>query len=484
MVNDIQAAHNSRFHMDKGLFIFSSLLVVLLIVYVWANSFKEIWLMNALLIAMFCVCVYVQIKQKTYGTLFFYVTYFLFLLSTVFFGLFKSDYKYQFYNEEAEIFALNCLVLGIVGVYIGTFINAKITIGKLNEGRENRAPSYSSKLQKFLKYAFCVTVQCSLAEALVKAVYVGANSYVAYYSDFQTPLPYAVLWVSQVSTILFYFYLGTLPNKRDARIPCVLYFLVGVIALFYGQRNVVVIRTLILLCYCFVRNRYADGGEVWISKKQIVALVALIPVVIIFMSFWNSYRFDNQYESKGAVDNVIEGLLEQGNDISILDYEYELGDRLQDKPYAIGGIIGLLRNNIISRILGIQPVPTQQNTVDMAMNGYSYCGALMYYQNRNGYLMGFGIGSCYLAELFDTFGFVGVFLGSVLYGLVLKKLTTFKLKGFIVNGFALAMFQQLLMAPRATFDGFISSTFQVSYLFCAVICWGMSKYMWPGNADE
>ena len=306
----------------------------------------------------------------------------------------------------------------------------------------------------------------------------------AYYSDFQTPLPYAVRWISQVSTILFYFYLGTLPDKRNAKVPCFLYLLVGVVALLYGQRNVLVIRTLIIICYCFVRNRHVNEKETWISQKQIVVLVALIPVAVMFMSFWNSYRFDNQYESKGLVDSVIEGLLEQGHDISILDYEYELGDMLQDKPYAIGGIIGLLRNNILSRLLGFSPVPTQQNTVDMAINGYSYCGALMYFQNRNGYLMGFGIGSCYLAELFDTFGFAGVLFGSILYGLILKKLTTFELKGFIANGFALAMFQNLLMAPRAMLDGFISSTFQISFLFCAIICWGLSKYVWPGNKDE
>lgn len=484
MMRNTQEEPSKKFQMDKGLFVCSSLLIALLLIYIWANSFAEIGLMNVMLIAIFCLSVYTQIRQKAYGSLFFYVTYFLFLLSTVFFGLFNPEYKYQFYNEGAEVFALNCLVLGVVGVFIGTFINIRLTFGKNSDRNLKVVPTYSNKFQLFLKYAFIITVQCSLVEALVKAIYVSANSYVSYYSDFQTPLPYVVLWISQVSTLLFYFYLGTLPSKRDVKVPCALYLLVGIIALFYGQRNVVVVRTLIVLCYCFVRNRQANEVEVWITKKQIVAIVVLIPVIIVFMSFWNSYRFDNQYKSKGIVDNVIEGLLEQGHDISILDYEYELGDRLPDKPYAIGGIIGLLRNNVISRILGIPSVPTQQNTVDMAINGYSYCGALMYYQNRNGYLMGFGIGSCYLAELFDTFGFIGVFLGSVLYGLVLRKLTAFGVKGFIVNGFALAMFQQLLMAPRAVFDGFISSTFQVSYLFCALVCWGLSKYVWPGVDNE
>ena len=484
MNNNLQTESNVRFNMDKGLFVFSFLLTIFLIVYMWANSFTELWLMNVLLIMMFCLCVYVQIKQKTYGTLLFYGTYFLFLLSTVFFGLFNPDYKYQFCDEKAEAFALNCLVFGIVGTFLGTFLNIRVTIGKIGKSSGSNIPIYSPKLQQFLKCAFYITVQCSLVEALVKAAYVRANSYLAYYSDFQMPLPYLVRWLSQVSTILFYFYLGTLPNKRNAKIPCLLYLLVGIIALFYGQRNVVVIRMLIILCYCFARNRYANEKETWISRKQIVLLVALIPMAIIFMSFWNSYRFNIQYESKGFVGNVIDGLLEQGNVISILDYEYELGDRLQDKPYAIGGIIGLLRNNIISKILGIPPVPTQQNTVDMAINGYSYTGALMYFQNRNGYLMGFGIGSCYLAELFNTFGYWGVFLGSVIYGIILKKLTEFELKGFLANGFALAMFQQLLIAPRATFDGFISSTFQISYLFCAAICWGLSKYIWSGDEYE
>lgn len=51
MLNDIQVEHNSRFQMDRGRFVFSILMSVLLIAYIWTNSFKVIAMFQQLLMA-------------------------------------------------------------------------------------------------------------------------------------------------------------------------------------------------------------------------------------------------------------------------------------------------------------------------------------------------------------------------------------------------------------------------------------------------
>ena len=202
------------------------------------------------------------------------------------------------------------------------------------------------------------------------------------------------------------------------------------------------------------------------------------------MAVWDSVRFDREYTSNDIFRNIINELLTQGNDISILDFEYRYRELLPDKPFAIGGIITLLHNNIVGRIIGLSQIPAQQNTAEIALNGYSFSAALMYVENTAGFLMGYGIGSCYVAELFNSFGFVGIFLGSLLYGIMLKKLGQFKFRGFIANGIALSIFQYLLLAPRAQFDYFISGTFQIANLFILFICWFLSTRVWPVKDNE
>lgn len=457
----------------------------------WTGS---IWGMNLTVVLLHLVCTYVQYKEKNYSCFFFYVTVFIFLLGTVFFGLFDPALKYGFVDSDVEKHVLTCLAISIIGVYVGSEINiqAKVYLGRKNRIRnehrlqhpELQYQTVSNKMQSFLRYAFMFCAVFSIIEAVVKAIFVSANSYLSYYTDFNTPLPYIAVWLSSVSPLLFYLYLGTLPRKKDVVLPTVFYLIVGVIALFYGQRNVFVVRVFMIVCYFLMRNTNASQYEQWISKKQIGLLVLLIPVGIAFMSFWGLYRYGGSNTSNSFLETILQGLLSQGNDISILDFEYRYGDLLPQRPYALGGIISTLHNNIFARLLGVTQIPTQANTVETALNGYAFSCTLMFFENKNGYLLGYGIGSCYIAELVFSFGFIGVFIGSVLYGVILKKLSNFQFKGFIVNGILLFMLQKLLLAPRASYDGFIAGVLQAASLFVLLMCWALNRYVWPVKKNE
>ncbi len=445
---------------------------------------EAIWATNLALIITFSFCTFVQYKEKRYGNLLLYSTFFLFLLPTIFFGLFDPSLKYKFIDDAEERHVLLCLEIAIIGLYYGAVIKPiklRLTGSHASKKQSTEALAnqgmVSIRMQNFLKYAFIFCGLFSVLDVTIKAVFVQANSYLSYYTEFKSYLPYYMRWFSSVSPILFYFYLGSLPKKKDAMLPIALYLLVGVISLFYGQRNVFVIRMLVTMGYFFIRNHYGD--EVWISKRGMCLLVVSIPAIIFLMGFWGSFRENREYGATGIWDGIVKALLDQGNNISILSFESRFRDVLPDKPFAIGGIISMLHNNIFARVLGVSQIPVETGTVEIALNGYSFSAALMYYENRIGFLLGFGIGSCYIAELFYSFGYLGVFLGSYLYGAILRKLSEFKLKSFIKNGFVLAMLQQMLMAPRAPYDAFISGTFQFANLFVAILCWFLSTLVWP-----
>ena len=450
-INHIDAAINETKRQYSVLY--DLVIIVAIIMFAMSYWVKATWLLNFSLMATYFFCLIVQYKAKRYGVFFFYLTFFLFLLGTIFFGLFDQAVKYKFQSEQIEYHVLLCLEIAIVGVYLGAAKNKKIRLGLrrqsnyyLENGYE-RSTTFmvgaSYKMQSFLRGAFLFCAIFSMIEAITKAVFVQANSYVAYYSDFSTPLPYFMKWLSSISLIIFYLYLGSLPRKKQAMIPIVAYLLIGIIALFYGQRNVFVVRALVIICYFLLRNKQ-ENDEIWLSRKELRLIILMIPAGILFMAVWDSVRFDREYTNNGIIQNIINELLTQGNDISILDFEYRYRELLPNKPFAIGGIITLLHNNVVGRIIGLSQIPAQQNTAEIALNGYSFSAALMYVENRAGFLMGYGIGSCYVAELLNSFGFVGIFLGSVLYGLMLKRLSQFKLRGYIVNGIVLSIFQYLL----------------------------------------
>lgn len=441
---------------------------------------------NITVMALFFFCTYAQIKEKRYGCFFFYITFFLFLLDTVFFGIFDKAAKYCFASSEIENHVLLCLGVSIIGVYVGAAIRFKYRFSfgtrrkaKFSNSSKDRKNKVSRKMQLFLKWMFLFCGIFSVIDAAVKAVFVQSTSYLAYYSEFETPLPYFMRWLSSVSPIFFYFYLGTQPTKRDAQIPFAVYILVGVISLFFGQRNILVVRGIIALCYYLIRNKYASSDEIWISRRQLRLVILLIPLAIFFMGFWGTFRYGEGTLETGIWDSIRNALLGQGNNIQILDFEYRYGHILPDKKYALGGIITFLHNNILGRLMGLAHIPADGHTTEIIIEGYSFEAALMAINSKNAYLLGYGMGSCYIAELINSFGMIGMFFGSVIYGIVLRKLNEVRLNGFLANGFALYMFQRLLMAPRATFDGFISGTFQIANLFIALLCWLLSRYVWP-----
>lgn len=451
---------------------------------------EMVWLMNFMLMAIYFICTIAFFKEKRYGCFLFCLTFFLFLLDTVFFGLFDPSLKYKFRSVEIEKHTILSLGIALIGLYVGGVSKQKFTFGfgkRKKNGFTNPHSNVqnlaSSTMQRFLRYSFLFSSIFSIIEAIVKAIFVGANSYVAYYSDFQTSLPYFMQWLSLISPILFYLYLGSLPKRKSVMLPVMMYLAVGIIALFYGQRNVFVIRILLVVCYFMIRNKYSESDEVWITKRQVALAIIAIPLGIAFMAVWGVTRFGSTYTERNIFRIILNGFLDQGNDIAILDYEYRFRDILPNKPFAIGGIITLLHNNIIGRIIGLSQIPAKQNTVEIALQGYSFSAALMYEQNRNGFLLGYGIGSCYIAELINSFGYIGALLGSIVYGGILRKLGEVRLRGFISNGIALSMFAQLLKAPRASFDGFVSVTFQIANIFILVLCWALNKYVWPGESS-
>ena len=94
-----------------------------------------------------------------------------------------------------------------------------------------------------------------------------------------------------------------------------------------------------------------------------------------------------------------------------------------------------------------------------ALHGTNLADYVSYKAMPYTYLRGGGWGSCYIAELYADFGYIGVLLGSILYGVLLDGI----LKGIRLNksiwstALGLLIVSSLFKAPRASFDDFLAN---------------------------
>ena len=80
------------------------------------------------------------------------------------------------------------------------------------------------------------------------------------------------------------------------------------------------------------------------------------------------------------------------------------------------------------------------------------------------YLNGQGAGSSFIAELYADFNYIGVAVGSAIYGILFKRISILSEKHWLSTSIKFYMFMELISAPRAGFDGFLAIILNVNFV--------------------
>ena len=130
--------------------------------------------------------------------------------------------------------------------------------------------------------------------------------------------------------------------------------------------------------------------------------------------------------------------------------------------YTLGSVIDYFKYSALSRLLLGTDVTVSQ-TVEYALqgNGYSYTLSYLYYPSQ--FLSGHGLGSCYIAELYQDMGYLGVFLGNVLLGIIIRNVFTLSKNSVIKNAIIFYMFKLLMLTPRNDYDVILRELGSVSF---------------------
>lgn len=456
---------------DRKSFLYVSIATALSILFLFftANIYA------GLLLAVFAVIFagYASQAGKNVYFLLFMVAFFTFLLGhPIVKEILHDDRAYYSVSISQEIdnYTYVVLLISILSVLVGYKL-AGIPIKGISIVSEDSKKGKNDgviKVERFTYYLSVVSLMCLIIENTETIIYVQMVGYLSSYLGYTSRLPGVVGQISAMVPVIFAMYLATLPEKRNARLPIILYMIAMGMNLFAGKRFEAVAAVLLLILYATYRNKTDE--EKWIKRGHIIFLLVLAPIAVGFLTLMTSWRAGSTGKDIGA-GLLIDFMSGVGNSSQLISYEKMYHNELASRNvlFSFGNVWRSLNGNALAQMLGVSTSYGSQ-TVENALYGHSLSSAIMYKINPSRMLAGGGLGSCYIAELMCDFSYYGVVIGNLLIGFLLKKLNTLRQNHLIANFVTIFMATSLFRLPRDSFDYFFYQMIGIkSILFFVVI---------------
>ncbi|MFL0268890.1 O-antigen polysaccharide polymerase Wzy family protein [Candidatus Clostridium radicumherbarum] len=312
---------------------------------------------------------------------------------------------------------------------------------------------------------------------LERVKFVMEHSYISYYLDFQSNLPYLFIKFNDMCNVSFYAFLCTKPRKKEVIIPILLSLIASVISLFSGQRNIFVLDILVILIYIVIRNFLDDKKyEIWIKKRSVLILLVILPCFTIAMNSLSYIRNKQTFQYQGAGSSIEEFLKNQGLSVNIISYGKEMKNQIPNNGlYTLNPIMLFLKNNVFSKLLFNFQIYKPQ-TIEMALNGTSFANTITYMISPTAYLSGYGAGTNYVAELYQDYGYFGVVIFNIIVGIILIKFAElFTNISWWKSTLTLLLIRNILYIPRNETLSFIMVGWNIINLLTLLLIYFISK---------
>lgn len=404
--------------------------------------------------------------QKRIVLFAFLVTFFTFLLSKISISLLSNEGFGLPFSEETVRHIFICLFISLLFLYFGYSYSNILILRKKDTNYINTKTSRDLYfLRNVSKVIFYITYIPWLLPLMEKIIFVQKYGYAAYYLNYSQSIPFLLQKIGEMAIPSFFLFLATMPTKKEVRLPIILFLLYGIFTLGYGQRNQLVLIILILLIYSITRNSFYPKGEIWFGRSMYMLCIAIVPIFLLFLGFFAYWRQNLQMEFLAMFHIYIDFFNAQGSSVNIIGYGYEYNEIFPvGKIYTFGPIIDFLRDNIFSKVI-FSFETYRQNTEEIALYGNSFGQTITYLVMPWNFTEGIGMGSCYIAEVFKDFGYIGVCLINLIYGVVLSQTNKFAKYNVWYTGVFFIMTYNILFSPRDAALTFIISSFNLINIF-------------------
>lgn len=405
----------------------------------------------------------------------FLISVFIFLLDREFLEQYFS-YKVENFTEQVNNHAYFLMLLSLMSIGVGyIFFSRKALKGVAKLEVTNSMINERIKTMSLLLYY--ITICFAILSKVVTSRYVSQFGYSDYYLDYSELLSgniilYIISKIELMMPVALSAFMASMPSKKCFKFPALLYLIYLAISLGSGQRSTSMLGILFLLVYILFRQGI-NPEEKWFKKSYIIIGILMLPVLAIFFSWYSYWRFDSDMSKFNWYTGFFDFFYDQGVTSNVIKRAYIYEDQIpNDTLYTLE----FMRSGLIAKLLGI-PV-YHGNTVEHALYGGSYAHALGYILLKNSYLGGRGVGTSYIAELYQDFGYIGVILGNLLYSYILVRVTNvFKTRKIFVLTLQFYMITQILWAPRGSFSGFLTVLFYPSTIISLLFIFGGAKIL-------
>lgn len=427
----------------------------------------------AVMVLWTCLFLYtVLAKNRQIAPACFLIAFFVFLIGRQFCYHYlhvEQVYEYLDVTNNTTYLAL-CICM--IGLCAGIILGRKGKIRVFSPGHKSflDKDSYGRNYQVACLLFFLIAFSCSVIAASLQAVFVQRVGYLESYTEDAggAGIPRIVSAFAKTTPLMLGLLLATRPKRNTAKLILVMYEAYGVLTLFTGQRYPFVGVSIYVFIYCVIRGRTEEG---WLKKKHIIAAAVGVPLLVIFLNAYDTVRLGKEFSMRGVGNSFQEFLVQQGGSVNTIRRTIYNAEDLQDMKFvSFSGVYSVVFENPIGRRI-FNITTYTGNSIERAFHTHSLAHRLSYLAYGDLYLQGRGAGTSFVAELLHDFGMLGVFLGSLLYGVILSRIAGVSFSNKLHDGLRLAMIYYLLMAPRGEFDSFISGVINIYTIvgFCAVL---------------
>lgn len=440
------------------------------------GRFNELCLAMVFLLIHNIVYAFEDIKSRVLF-LMLHITIFTFIISRPFIGMLRGEKWWMSSSQMAEniYFSVNIVFISMLFLYVGAEIAKKLI--PFVEGREQREKEkggrFFGNLQAVSMAVFYVTMCFFLIQEGEKLFYMHGRNYVEYYTGFHSQMPGIFYTIASFMRYSLCIFLATLPSKKRAFVPLALFELSAIPELIIGVRNPIMLNSIFIFLYYFIRDILGDKKK-WIGKFEKIVLVIAIPCSLCFMTVYAYIRSGAAIVKTSFLRLLMEFFYGQGVTFNVLGIAYGHRMNLPERAwrnYTFGGMIDYIVHGRIGQLLfGTEALPEGNNWSNGRLsNNLSH--NLSYLVRKDSYLNGQGWGSSYMLENYIDFGYIGL----ILFNLVLGILLVYMLKRFgrntLLDTIVLLSMTTIFFIPRAEATGWLSFIVTVQFWACIAACY-------------
>ena len=451
---------NRKFYTNYFIFSFIFILVFFVSSLILDVDINFFWVMlvfsGSLLVAL-------SNFKKNITLIMFLVCYFIFLLGSYFvYEYFNYSNGVVLFDKYTQKHIYISLLVSLIGIVFGYYLLASNKSNKVIESENNSLYEKSSLLLFYLSYVPNIIIE------ILRVIKTNEVGYADLYLNDIVKVPYIIGLFAFGCRFYFFCYLSSLPEKKSSRKPIILFIIYSTLTLFTGNRSIFVVNLTLIFIYYVFRSSDFSEEKFWINKKKLLIIIFLAPILLILLDIIGDIRFNNSIFEQKTSSSFYDIFVKQGVSSSVIGFGKVYENILPNRIYSFGSVIEKLKYNPISKIL-FGYTKYSGNSVERALNGNSFSHIISYLVLPYGYVRGRGLGTSYIAEAYYDYGYIGIFLYSLLYGFILKQCSKYINKSYKKRVAMLLLISSLLMIPRSSADSFLTEFVKTEIIFGVIL---------------